>query len=251
MDCSEKEEIKTLRISIIVPFICFILVQSNLNAQVQLSAYSDIGHSNISEGVYLKTSADISYKYRRFELQSGFHNDLISNNTTLFSGYKLNVSHFFRFKQKNYRAKLFFISTTLSDFVRETNYGLILSTENEHFNFKIGTGFKNIGFTKNAIAETGINANGSVQEIFNPLYHFSYTLNKPAKAWNIGIGVTNFDQYIVNQATNPMTTVFGHYKLNESVRLTAEIWYKTAGAFNLHVNYFGLFFRPGIIWELK
>jgi hypothetical protein len=176
---------------------------------------------------------------------------LISNNTTLFSGYKLNVSHFFRFKQKNYRAKLFFISTTLSDFVRETNYGLILSTENEHFNFKIGTGFKDIGFTKNANAETGINANGSVQEIFNPLYHFSYTLNKPANAWNIGIGVTNFDQYIVNQATNPMTTVFGHYKLNESVRLTAEIWYKTAGAFNLHVNYFGLFFRPGIIWELK
>ena len=235
----------------IIFFILLSLSCYNLNAQIQLSAYSDVGHSNISDGVYLKTAADISYKYRRFELQSGFQNDLISNNTTLFSGFKLNVSHFFRFKQKDYSAKLFFISTTLSDFILETNYGILLSTEKDHFNFKIGTGFKNIGFTKNAIAEKGINTNGSVQEIFNPLYHFSYTLNKPAKAWNIGIGVTNIDQYIVNQATNPMTTVFGHYKLNESVRLTAEIWYKTAGAFNLHVNYFGLFFRPGIIWELK
>ena len=235
----------------IIFFILLSLSCYNLNAQIQLSAYSDVGHSNISDGVYLKTAADISYKYRRFELQSGFQNDLISNNTTLFSGFKLNVSHFFRFKQKDFSAKLFFISTTLSDFILETNYGILLSTEKEHFNFKIGTGFKNIGFTKNAIAEKGINTNGSVQEIFNPLYHFSYTLNKPVKAWNIGIGVTNIDQYIVNQATNPMTTVFGHYKLNESVRLTADIWYKTAGAFNLHVNYFGLFFRPGIIWELK
>ena len=235
----------------IIFFILLSLSCYNLNAQIQLSAYSDVGHSNISDGVYLKTAADISYKYRRFELQSGFQNDLISNNTTLFSGFKLNVSHFFRFKQKDFSAKLFFISTTLSDFILETNYGILLSTEKDHFNFKIGTGFKNIGFTKNAIAEKGINTNGSVQEIFNPLYHFSYTLNKPVKAWNIGIGVTNIDQYIVNQATNPMTTVFGHYKLNESVRLTADIWYKTAGAFNLHVNYFGLFFRPGIIWELK
>ena len=235
----------------IIFFILLSLSCYNLNSQIQLTAYSDVGHSNISDGVYLKTAADISYKYRRFELQSGFQNDLISNNTTLFSGFKLNVSHFFRFKQKDYSAKLFFISTTLSDFILETNYGILLSTEKEHFNFKIGTGFKNIGFTKNAIAETGINSNGSVLEIFNPLYHFSYTINKPAKAWNIGIGVTNIDQYIVNQATNPMTTVFGHYKLNESVRLTAEVWYKTAGAFNLHVNYFGLFFRPGIIWEIK
>jgi hypothetical protein len=235
----------------IIFIVLIILGCHNLNAQIQLSAYSDVGHSNISEGIYLKTSADISYKYHSFVLQSGFHNDIISNNTTLFSGFKLNVSHFFKFKQKNYNAKLFFISTTLSDFVHETNYGVLLSTEKEHFNFKIGAGFKNIGFTKNAIAETGINANGIVQEIFNPLYNFSYTLNKAALPWNVGIGITNIDHFIVNQATNPMTTVFGHYKISDSVRLTAEVWYKTAGAFNLHVNYFGLFFRPGVIWELK
>lgn len=240
-----------MKISIIVLFICFILVQSNLNAQVQLSAYSDIGHSNISEGIYLKTSANVLYKYRSLALQTDIQNDLISNNKTVFSGLNLNIAHYFSFKQKKYSIKTFFISTTLSNFVKERNYGAFISTENKHFNFKIGTGFKSIGFTRNTIETAGINSNQNVYEIFNPLYNFSYTLNKPTKPWNVGIGVTNMDNFVVNQATNPMTTVFGHYKLNESVRLTAEIWYKTAGAFNLHVNYFGLFFRPGIIWELK
>ena len=218
---------------------------------MQLSAYSDIGHSNISEGIYLKTSANVLYKYRSLALQTSIQNDIISNNKTVFSGLNLNLSHYFSFKQKKYSVKTFFISTTLSNFVKERNYGALLSTENKHFNFKIGTGFKSIGFTQNAIETAGINSNENVYEIFNPLYSFSYTLNNPTKTWNVGIGVTNMDYFVVNQATNPMTTVFGHYKLNESVRLTAEVWYKTAGAFNLHVNYFGLFFRPGIIWELK
>lgn len=224
---------------------------SNLNAQVQLSAFSDVGHSNISEGIYLKTSANINYKYRNFALQTGFSNDIISNNTSLFSGFKLNVSHFFKIRQKEYSAKLFFISTTLSDFVNEKNYGLVFSAEKERFNLKIGTGFKRIGYTQHAIETVGLLSNENVYEIFNPLYSVSYNVNKPTKTWNVGIGLTNMDYFVVNQATNPMTTIFGHYTLSESVRLTAQIWYKTAGAFNLHVNYFGLFFRPGIIWKLK
>ncbi len=218
---------------------------------MQLSAYSEIGHSNILEGIYLKTSANVLYKYRSLALQTGIQNDVISYNKTVFSGLNINLAHYFSFKQKKFSVKAFFISTILSDFVKERNYGAFLTTENKHFNFKIGTGFKCIGFTQHAIETAGINSNENVYEIFNPLYSFSYSLNKPTKLWNVEIGVTNMDNFVVNQATNPMTTVYGYYKLNDKVRLYAEVWYKTAGAFNLHVNYFGLFFRPGIIWELK
>ncbi len=251
MDSSEKEEVKTLKISILIFILCIILVKSNLNAQIRLMAYSDLGHSNVSEGLFLQSSAGVSYKLQQFELETSFRNDIISNNKSFFSGLNLGLTHFFDYKQRMYTIRTFFISTVLSGFVNERNYGVLLSSDKEQFNFKIGTGFKSIGLTRAAIETTQTDSEKRIYEIFNPLYHFSYLLNKNNTNWNVGVAVTNIDHFVINQATNPIASAFGHYKINDKVRLTAEIWYKTAGAFNLHVNYYGLFFRPGIIWELK
>jgi len=251
LDSAEKKEIKTLKISFLIIIFCIVLIKSNLNAQIQLMAFSDVGHSNVSDGMFLQSSVGVNYEFRQFALESGIRNDIISNNKSFFSGFNLGLTHFFSYKQKKYDIKAFFISTVLSGFVNERNYSALIATHREHFNFKIGTGFRSIGFTQHAIETTQTNLENRIFEIFNPLYHFSYSLNKINKNWNVGVAVTNIDHFVINQPTNPITTAFGHYKINDSVRLTAEMWYKTAGAFNLHVNYFGWFFRPGIIWELK
>lgn len=220
-------------------------------AQVSLETYSDLGHSNVSEGVFLKTSANLSYNFKQSGINAGIQNEIISNNKSFFSGFSLNFFHNFNIKQKAHKIKAFAMTYNLSDFVIERNYGVLFSNDNQRFIYKLGTGFKSIGFTKNALENFGINSNKQVFEIFNPLYSFSYFLYKPDNKWNVGICITNLDYFAINQATNPMTNVKGYYKINESVRLFAEFCYKTSGAFNLHVNYYGLNFRPGIIWEIK
>ena len=173
MDSSEKEEVKTLKISILIFILCIILVKSNLNAQIRLMAYSDLGHSNVSEGLFLQSSAGVSYKLQQFELETSFRNDIISNNKSFFSGLNLGLTHFFNYKERTYTIRTFFISKVLSGFVNERNYGVLLSSDKEHFNFKIGTGFKSIGLTRAAIETTQTDSEKRIYEIFNPLYHFS------------------------------------------------------------------------------
>lgn len=230
--------------------ICLFLLLSPLNAQFKASVYTDMGESNVSEGFNLKASAIASYKQKTVELTTAFQTDIISNNYNALSGWNIRLSNDFKLKKYNFNAQLFYLWAPYSDLVRETNYGLILSTKKEHFNLKIGTNFRTLGYTQKAINQYGF-TNTDVHDYFNLMYALSYDINKTESPWNAGITATNFDQFKINQETNPYLNLHGYYNINEPIRLFGEAWYETAGAFNLHVNYFGFFVRTGIIYRFK
>jgi len=82
------------------------------------------------------------------------------------------------------------------------------------------------------------------------LYLLGYYLKPQEHNWNVGINVTNIDYYLLNQSTNPLFYLQGEYRPTERMSLFAEAWYKSAGAFNISVNYFGYLFRSGLLWKL-
>ncbi len=231
--------------------ICLFLFSTSLNAQFKASVYTDMGESNVSAGFNLKASASAGYKLNKFELTTAFQSDIISNNTNMFSGWNIKLSKDFNLTNFNFNGEIFYLWAPYSDLVRETNYGLLLSTKKEHFNLKIGTNFRTLGYTQKAINEFGFSSNTDVHDNFNLMYALSYDINKAESPWNAGLTVTNFDQFKINQEMNPYWNLHGYYDINEPIRLFGEAWYETAGSFNLHVNYFGFFIRTGIIYRFK
>jgi hypothetical protein len=83
------------------------------------------------------------------------------------------------------------------------------------------------------------------------MYSFGYYLKKDDDLWNAGLSLTNIDHFYISQETNTILCLQGFYKPGSQVSLFAESWYKTSGAPNLAINYFGFFFRTGITWTFN
>ncbi|HBE41528.1 MAG TPA: hypothetical protein DDW27_10055, partial [Bacteroidales bacterium] len=91
----------------------------------------------------------------------------------------------------------------------------------------------------------------SIHENFIVLYSFSYYLNPNDDNWNIGLSVTNIDNFSINQETNPLLFLRGVYDPFSRLGLFTEFCYKPAGICNLAVNHFGFFLRTGIKWNVN
>ncbi len=223
---------------------------TNLFAQPQITGFIELGQTNVSDGLYMKTAGSGSCQFGKYQVSAGFQLDLISYNSTVFSGLNLNASREFNIKNFPFELRGFYILTPFSDISRETNWGFLLNLQPDHFEIKFGTSFRTIASRKKATEEYNADQVQKIHENWNIIYSFSYFLKRYDNQWNIGLSITNIDHYIINQETNPNFNLNGYYQINAPLRIFAEAWYKSSGAFNLSVNYFGFFFRTGIIWDI-
>ena len=223
----------------------------NMFPQAVVSAYMDMGQNNVSNGLYIKTAGLANYQYGKYRIGAGFQLDLKSPNENIFSGLNLNASREFLIKDFPLEIQGFYTLTPFSDISRETNWGLILSIQPKHFIIRIGTNFRTYALNKKAISNYEIDADTKIKENWNLMYSFSYYLKSFANLWNVGLSLTNFDHFIINQETNPIFNINAWYKPTIPFKLFIETWYKSSGAFNLSVNNFGFFVRTGIIWNIQ
>jgi hypothetical protein len=228
-----------------------LLPETDLFAQPQLTGYVDLGTTNVSDDLYMKMAGSGSYRFGKNRVEAGFQLDLITYNSNVFSGLNLNAAREFRIKNFPFELRGFYILTPFSGLSRETNWGFLLDFQPEHFEIKAGTSFRTIASRKKAVDEYNADQNHKIRENWNIIYSFSYFLKRSDSEWNIGLSITNIDHYIINQETNPNFNLNGYYQINAPLKVFAEAWYKSAGAFNLSVNYFGFFFRTGIIWDIR
>ena len=241
------------QISLRVLFINLILFYSiNLAAQPGLLIYTDAGRNNVSQGYFIKYATICYYKFGKNKVQTGFQTDLRKGNKNGFSGYAIDISRELMVKGIPLELKGFFIRTTPSAILYETNWGPLLKLRHNRFEIEVGTNFRTYSINNQAISEYQIDRNATkVHEIYNFMYSFCYYLKPTDEHWNVGISVTNIDHFVINQETNPVFNLNGLYKLNTPVCLFAQAWYKCAGVTNLELNHFGFFFRTGIIWNIN
>lgn len=224
----------------------------NLAAQPGLSIYTDVGSSNVSKGIFIKSATFGHYKFGKNNLETGFQTDLKNNNKSGFSGYAINFSRELVIKGIPFELKAFFVRTIPSEILCETNWGPLLRLRHNRFEMELGTNFRTYSINSRAISEYQIDKNATkVHEVYNIIYSFSYYLMKTDDRWNVGLSVTNIDHFVINQETNPVLNLNGIFKLSPPVSFFAEAWYKCAGVTNLELNHFGFFFRTGIIWNIN
>jgi hypothetical protein len=230
----------------------FLIGYSTLAAQPGLTVYTDLGENNVSAGLFIKSALLGHYTFGKNRVETGIETDLKSDNHPLLSGYTVNVSRYLVTKGSTFEIRGFGTQTRNSDFLRETNWGTLVNIKHRCLEIALGTNFRTYAFRKRAIADYEIRNNAMrIHENFNIMYSFGYNLKKDDTRWNAGLSLTNIDHFYISQETNTMLCLQGFYKPGSQVSLFAEAWYKSAGAPNLAINYFGFFFRTGLTWNFN
>lgn len=227
-----------------IPGIC-------MTAQPQVSVYTDMGMNSVSDGLFVKTAGLARYQFEKYKVEAGLQMDIRSYNENIFSGYSLKASRDLMIKDFPVELQGFYVWTQFSDVLRETNFGMLANFKRNRFTIRAGTNFRTYAFTQKAVRLYELDESAKIHENWNLMYSFSYYLKPLDNQWNIGLAITNIDHFIINQETNPVFCLSADYRVSLPVNLFAECWYKSAGAFNLNVNYFGFFFRTGIIWYIN
>ena len=227
------------------------MVSGSMQAQWTVSGYSEFGDTNISEGIYVKLVPMLAYRFNNTQLDVVIRSDFKENQSNLISGYQVNLAQNFRLSKSLYKVETFYMKTAPTELMREKNVGVLLTAYKGHFEIKAGTNLKTIGHSKQAIMEYNLPTNDVLKENFNLMYQVTYDLRSALKSWNIGTTWTNLDHLCIYQETNPIINIHGYYRVKQQIKLFAEVWYKTAGAINLSVNYYSSSLRTGFIWNLK
>jgi hypothetical protein len=234
----------------IIGFTIGFMIPYGLEAQFQIFVYSDAGRTNVSEGLFIKTAAFGEYRLNRNKFEIGSQFDILNNRKNRSPGVLLNYSREFSIKKNSLEASGFFLYNKFSEFIYETNWGVILALNRRHFFYKLGTNFRSYGLSGKAINQFEIENQGKIREYRNFIYSLTYFIKPIDSKWNAGITCSNIDYFVINQETNPVFYLQGRYRVTNTFLIFVESWYKSAGSFNISVNPFGYFFRTGIKWTI-
>jgi hypothetical protein len=226
-----------------------LLLSSIVKAQFDMSAYLDGGENNVSEGFYMNTAVIGGYQYEKFSVVAGAGFDLISPASNVFTNVMFMPSRTCMINNFQFETQGLFMYNRFSEIVHEINWGALINIKKQHFTWKLGTEFRTYHITQDACDNYDIESNRNLHENWNMMYMIDFLLKPREHVWNISLALTNLDYFLINQEANPMFRIRGKFDITPSFVMFSEAWYKSAGAFNISVNYFGFFIRTGITWE--
>ncbi len=240
---------KTLKAGILL--LLAFLLPGILAAQWQFSLHADAGEHNASEGFYLRSAVSAEYCFSGTKLGFALQFDVLSNVPKTWTGLSLHLDQKLKVRDFPFELGAFFIYKPYSDLQYENNRGLLARTDYRHFQFMLGNAFRALRLTRQAREDFPESAGTVIRENWNLIYRVAYNLKMEDSPWNAGLAITNLDHFLMNQETNPMLLLYGNVEILSGLDLFAEFWYKQAGVFNITANYFGFFFRMGVLWELS
>jgi len=234
----------------VLVFACFLFV-IKMEAQYRLQNHFDVGKTKSSNGFYLSNSSYFDYTLKNTTFKIGARVDLIEQTSfnRFFSGLDILVNQKFPLKKMELNLSVEYFMNLYSQWITENNGAILGILKTKHFEWLAGLHFRNIHFNK---IENELNFNNrNIYELWNLVYGIKYNLKPIDSKWNIGIGITNKDYFVINQASNPMIYLDGKYKIKSQLTLFAEMWLLKAGVMNISANYYGLFLRAGVLWNIK
>jgi len=225
-------------------------LQPGQTASFRLPAYLELGHNNISDGIFLKTAVIPAYSFGKYTAQAGIRFDLAGNNENVLSGLSFMGSGSFMIKSFPLDVKGLFIRTGYSGIIHENNWGLLLNTHTKHFRIGLGTSFRTFALNKEEAGKLNDTLNTKIHENWNIIYQFSYYIKTQGNKWNIDFSITNIDYFNLSQETNPIFKIGAIYDVSPPVTLFIDSGYQSAGITNMNIEYFGFFIKTGIIWNI-
>jgi hypothetical protein len=238
---------------LIILLLSFCSLQFRAIAQNSLEQSFDFGHNQISEGNYLKSNTIGQYQWKDINFRAGFRTELISASSTTLSGSFVAAERECSIKEFPFLLHVKYSYNRFSKLAHEQSAQITAKIRKPHWEYIFGSQiFRQYRISKSAIKDYNI-AKENITEFVNLMYRVQYSIHeeKSETNWNTGIGITNIDVFNINQETNPLFYVYGDWEISAHLKLRADFWYKSSGALNISVNYFGYFFRTGLQWEIN
>ena len=211
------------------------------NAQ-HIRAYAEYDYSRAeqSRGNFVAASD--------FQLANNIHLDLGFQTSTQ-SRYALNVAYQIDLLQAK-KGTLFLENRYLYRIypaykLQEFNALLDFGWRNTHWKFQFG-------LCNRYIAEIPLRKNGGEGVIFEPMnvvFNIEGNLFDENHPWNIGCGISNYREFVIERVTLFYYTIHGYYNLNEDWRITSEAGLHPAGVLNLSSQYNGFFVNIGCTYN--
>ena len=219
--------------------------------QYEQAAILDAGSSTVSDGTFLRPAVIASYRYDKLTVSTGFQWTFSSAERKALSGAFISGGSDFKVREIPLSADLFFRRNPYSDVVRETLFGALLKHERSRLDIQFGYHMRRYRLDKSTL-EPGDPASGpalSIWEYRNFMYRGTVRLNEQDAKWNLSASLTNFDHFLIQQETNPMVNLAGCFRISDAVKIHSSLWYQGAGMLNIHANYYGFYFRTGVVWR--
>ena len=183
-----------------------------------------------------------------FQLAKNFHLDLglqagTQNRYALNLAYQINLLECKKgtlYLENRYLYRLF-----PSYKLQEFNALLDLGWSNTHWNFQFG-------LCNRYIAEIPLRKNGGEGVVFEPMnvvFNIEGNLFDQKHPWNIGCGISNYREFIIERVTLFYYTLHGYYDIDEQWRVTGESGLHPAGVLNLSSQYNGFFINLGFTYK--
>lgn len=129
--------------------------------------------------------------------------------------------------------------------LQEFNGMLSFGYRNTHWKFRLG-------LCNRYIAEIPLRIHGGEGVIFEPMnivFAIEGNLFTDDHPWNIGAGVSNYREFIIERFTLFYYNIHGYYNLDNHWRLTGEAGLHPAGVLNLSAQYNGFYINLGGIYN--
>ncbi len=236
-----------------IPLILFLVfpgMHQPIAAQFHNRFYSDVGMNNVSEGVFVTFAGLTTVHFGKYTVGGGLQFSVTGNQHAIVSGYRAEASRALQAGSLPLDVTAFVLVAPFSDILRETNRGVTFSTQRRQFFVCLGTNFRTYAYNDKAKQTYGISQHTRLHEKWNLMYTIRYSLKPPDNPWNVALGITSADYFMIGHETSPMLHLQGTYSSGQRFRFFMDAMYQQAGMFNISVHYFGFFIRPGIIWQL-
>ena len=207
---------------------------------IMVKAYIGYGY-NYTYRSYanIDVRADIPIN-EHFELDASFEEctaNIFSVGTNLRPKFALPVGEMYVETKLLYKAV---VRNSIHDF----NAGLSLGYRMDYVDVQIGM----FGHLMSEFHRKWNSEDEIVTEPISMLYRVNVYVRPQASKWNLNLGLTNFDDYIVERFWQPMFFVGGRYNINERMRVLADVEIKPTGMFHLDASFYGIKARVGLAW---
>lgn len=220
-------------------------------SQLSQSAYIDVGSNSMSSGIFGRAAYITAYRISNYEARVGLQASTTATDQSVFSGLFVDVSGDYAFREFPISVSLFFRYNPYSALISETNFGLIASHSRDHLEVHLGYDSRIYSMHE---GETDLSdlpdPDMHIYEWRNFMYKGILWLKPMDHTWNLGGSLTNCDDFLIQQETNPMLTGLFKYSLKADWKIYSELWYQGAGMLNLSANHYGFYFRAGFIWQI-
>lgn len=129
--------------------------------------------------------------------------------------------------------------------MQEFNAMFSLGYRNIHWKFKLG-------LCNRYIAAIPLRLDGGMGTIFEPMnvvFDVQYHLFDEYHRWNVGAGISNQREFIIERVTLFYYTLNGYYNINDKWRVLGEAGLHPAGVLNLSSQYNGYFINLGFTYN--